>query len=422
MRDRPAFSPATLLPNGKVLIVDGYYGPLWPTIAGAELYDPSTGTFASTGDMILQGYTGRTATLLTNGKVLFTGGSNDSDDYRLCQRGTVRSLDRHIHLHGEYDYGPPDHTATLLRDGTVLIAGSQRDGSPGASAIASAELYDPVTGTFSAIGDMTTPRFGQTATLLTDGTVLMSGGRLWFFKYPCQCRTLCSAITGLATGDHGDEDRGWNRQLNFWQWAWFWQNTPAFTGAPAGFGVAGFIMISRHDGTDRRGRWRRWVSDCFGGTVGAVLSPSGPAVTSGGKRFPFFDPTANSLGLARSASGSYGRSAWRPPRANALVDAPALKFDPDQKRPHRRLWRSASHCPSAFDSDKRTKPSSQLARDAVPGGKPPTARHRPCARPPGVFDRLCPSSEPRQAMNQVPGLQSVAPGYPPYIDPIGRER
>ena len=57
-----------------------------------------------------------------------------------------------------------------------MLGGSQRSGSDGGRAFASAELYDPVTGTFSATGDMTTTRFGQAAALLPDGTVLIAGG------------------------------------------------------------------------------------------------------------------------------------------------------------------------------------------------------------------------------------------------------
>lgn len=60
-------------------------------------------------------------------------------------------------------------TATLLGTGSVLVAGGQ-------SEIASAELYNPGTGTWSATGSMATGRFEHTATLLPDGRVLVAGG------------------------------------------------------------------------------------------------------------------------------------------------------------------------------------------------------------------------------------------------------
>ena len=74
---------------------------------------------------------------------------------------------------GPMTSGRVGHTATLLRNGEVLITGG--GGSP-ASILSSAELYNPVSGTFHATGSMSVPRVGQSATLLPDGTVLIAGG------------------------------------------------------------------------------------------------------------------------------------------------------------------------------------------------------------------------------------------------------
>jgi hypothetical protein len=92
----------------------------------------------------------------------------------------------HFFSAGAMNGGREGHTATLLADGRVLIAGGVRQAGGGdptrrnaTGPIAAAELYDPRSNTFTATGSMTAPRMGQTATLLADGRVLIAGGYNW---------------------------------------------------------------------------------------------------------------------------------------------------------------------------------------------------------------------------------------------------
>jgi hypothetical protein len=159
-----------LLPDGRALIV-------WDDLdSTVEIYDPDTNTFRLAGRAIRPPGLISPATLLISGKVLFAGGTDGEtafgyDSAELYDPATGASSQA-----GTMTTGRFGHTATLLPDGTVLIAGSQRSGYDGASAISSAEIYDPATGTFAETGSMLTPRFGHTATLLPDGTVLITGG------------------------------------------------------------------------------------------------------------------------------------------------------------------------------------------------------------------------------------------------------
>jgi hypothetical protein len=170
----------TTLNDGRVLSTGAF-----PDSA-AEIYDPSTGRFSLTGRMVdgnraseEQSFdVGYTATTLKDGRVLIVGGFHYNSN--LDDQTFLRSAELYDPATGKFTptgslkTGRENHTATLLKDGRVLIAGGDED--PLYKYLASAEIYDPVTGRFSPAGAMTTPRTGQTATLLADGRVLLAGG------------------------------------------------------------------------------------------------------------------------------------------------------------------------------------------------------------------------------------------------------
>lgn len=90
--------------------------------------------------------------------------------------GAAQVLPRSWNRVGSPEAGRFLHTATLLQNGKVLVAGGLGAGASGTIPLNSAELYDPATGTWSRTGSLSTTRFYHTAVLLTNGKVLVSGG------------------------------------------------------------------------------------------------------------------------------------------------------------------------------------------------------------------------------------------------------
>jgi hypothetical protein len=202
---------ATLLNDGTVLLT----GVIFPTsISGAEIYDPIAGTFTPVttwpsrigfvsslavlgdGRVLLDSpalYDPLASTfssvptrgwfndappsaLLPNGQVLLTGGNTDGGDVNWSELfdPSTGSFTRS----GDMLTARDSHTATVLAEGTVLIAGGGSYNNGTLASTSSTESYDSTTGQFSPAGSMTTPRASHAAVLLNNGQVLITGGNI----------------------------------------------------------------------------------------------------------------------------------------------------------------------------------------------------------------------------------------------------
>lgn len=166
---------ATLLQTGKVLIVGGYKNQTPATyLADVELYDPLKGTSRTIAALsVARGY--HTATLLPNGKVLIVGGVGNGGFY-LNSAEIFDPLTESWTFTSSMASGRAWHTATRLTNGKVLVVGG-KNGPSTTAFVSTAELYDGLTGNWSSAGTLLNPRINHTTTLLSDGQVLVVGGR-----------------------------------------------------------------------------------------------------------------------------------------------------------------------------------------------------------------------------------------------------
>ena len=159
---------ATALPDGRVLVVGGFHekrNGSEEARASAELWDPASASFEPTGPLI-EARSEHAATLLPDGRVLIVGGWDrekrlasaeiwDPDTGAFTPAGPL----------AEPRWG---HSAATLPDGRVLVVGGWDEGS--------AEVWDPRSGTFGFTSSPREERSLHRATLLPDGRVLIVGG------------------------------------------------------------------------------------------------------------------------------------------------------------------------------------------------------------------------------------------------------
>jgi hypothetical protein len=170
---------ATLLPDGRVLFLGN---------GGGSLLDPTTGSWSDTLGCCLGGdpdtYIGNgTATLLADGHVLRAGGAGRvrsaetgfSTYLTLATAALYDPVGGGWRATGSMHVGRVDAATAVLADGRVLIMGGNTGGF-GTTALTSAELYDPSSGSWTTTSSMTEGRYAQIAIRLLDGTVLMIGG------------------------------------------------------------------------------------------------------------------------------------------------------------------------------------------------------------------------------------------------------
>jgi N-acetylneuraminic acid mutarotase len=175
---------AALLPNGVVLVTGGAAG-----LVSAELYDPATARWTSTAAPST-GRTSQTATVLLSGRVLVVGGATAAGDSLESAEEYEPDLGDRWQRTASLAQARSGHTATLLPDGDVLVAGGHRTTTAVTpprriDPLDGAELYRPLTGTWTTTRPLERSRSFQTATLIAGspsqcgnncGKVLVAGG------------------------------------------------------------------------------------------------------------------------------------------------------------------------------------------------------------------------------------------------------
>jgi hypothetical protein len=199
------------LPDGKILVVGGTNttgvdGTASVFYDSAEIYDPATGTWTATGSLTTGGRALHRATRLTDGTILITGGWNGVSALSTAEiytYNTTTQTGTFSATVGSMTTERAAHMSVKLFNGQVLITGgfdSLED------SLASAEVYNPATGTFAAAANMIAARSHHRVNTVGPGKVFITGG------YGAGAAELSStelftpgsnpAITGTFAGAH----------------------------------------------------------------------------------------------------------------------------------------------------------------------------------------------------------------------------
>lgn len=164
---------ATRLISGKVLVAGGATASM-DALNSTEIYDPIAKTW-TLGPRMLTARSDYASIMLATGKVLFTGGEN-INGVSINKAELYNPSSGIFTATGNMTATREEHTAVLLANGYVLVSGGNLKTLNTQTPLASAELYNPATGTWSVTGSMSSARAGHTSTVLTNGNVINAGG------------------------------------------------------------------------------------------------------------------------------------------------------------------------------------------------------------------------------------------------------
>jgi N-acetylneuraminic acid mutarotase len=168
---------ATILDNGNVLVVGGFYLSVHLTkgLKSCEIYDALNSRWALIDSLKLDRYY-HSATKLLDGRVLIVGGFN------IEEKGEINDCEIYDPITGKWiqvahlNVGRYEHTATLLPNGKVLVTGGVNYTNDQSPWLSSCELYDPIQNAWTIVGSMLYPRASHSAIILKSGLLLLAGG------------------------------------------------------------------------------------------------------------------------------------------------------------------------------------------------------------------------------------------------------